>query len=254
MNDGLAERATKLREAFKLDRGAQLLAPETKAPELPAQVVEQLARFNIEWHIIPSERVVPLDDNYMARFYPMAPRGFTQPREHAQSYRDALIEGHRKHQGQVIGVETTQKPRYLPGNRQFYGTPYGFDASVDPFTFYIGRAGMTNATRYNHNYLSLRESIRVVSEDWRARKIMPEGYRLTICPPAIFNLIGNLFHKEWSETETLELGFYRDEEGNATCYAVGANAPNDFSYINEVELETDWTLLGFRVALVPENI
>ena len=34
--------------------------------------------------------------------------------------------------------------------------------------------------------------------------------------------------------------------------AVGSNAPGDFSYINEVELETDWTLLGFRTALVPE--
>jgi len=26
----------------------------------------------------------------------------------------------------------------------------------------------------------------------------------------------------------------------------------DFSYVNEVELETDWTLAGFRMALVPE--
>jgi hypothetical protein len=112
---------------------------------------------------------------------------------------------------------------------------------------------MTNATRFNHNYLSLRAFIRVVSEDWHARKMMPEGYRLTVCPPAVFNLVGNVFHREWSETETLELGFYRDEKGNATCYAVGSNAPGDFSYVNEVELETDWTLLGFRVALVPEN-
>ena len=55
-----------------------------------------------------------------------------------------------------------------------------------------------------------------------------------------------------NETETLELGFYRDKQGNATCYAVGCNAPGDFSYINEVELETDWTLAGFRLALVPE--
>lgn len=254
MNEALEGKATRLREAFNLGGEASLLGAETKEPELPAQLVEQLARFNIEWHIIPANEAVPVDDAYMARFYPMRPRGFTRPREHASSYRDVLVKGHRKHQGLVVGIETTQKPRYLPGNRQFYGTPYGFDASVDPFTFYIGRAGMTNATRYNHNYLSLREFIRVVGEDWRARKIMPAGYRLTICPPAVFNLIGNLFHQEWSETETLELGFYRDEEGNATCYAVGSNAPGDFSYINEIELETDWTLLGFRLALVPEHV
>src|SRR4051794_16734365 len=113
---------------------------------------------------------------------------------------------------------------------------------------------MTNATRFNHNYLSLREFVRVVSAEWRARGVLPEGYRLNVPPPVGFNLVGNLFHKERSETETLELGFYRDEQGNATCYAVGSNAPGDFSYINEVELETDWTLLGFRVALVPENL
>jgi putative ATPase len=44
---------------------------------------------------------------------------------------------------------------------------------------------------------------------------------------------------------------YRDENGNAKCYAVGSNAPDDFSYIQEVETEADWTLLGFRTALVP---
>ena len=72
----------------------------------------------------------------------------------------------------------------------------------------MGRAGMMNGTRYAHNYLSLREFIRVVNEDWRARKLLPAGYRVTVCPPAIFNLVGTIFHPEWSETETLELGFY----------------------------------------------
>jgi hypothetical protein len=91
-----------------------------------------------------------------------------------------------------------------------------------------------------------------MNEDWRERRLLPKGYRLTICPPAVFNLVGTIFHPEWSETESLELGFYRDAAGNATCYGVGSNAPGDFSYINEVELETDWTLLGFRIALVPE--
>ena len=81
---------------------------------------------------------------------------------------------------------------------------------------------------------------------------MPDGYRLTICPPVIFNLIGTIFHPEWSRTESLELGFYRDENTNAKCYAVGSNAPEDFSYIHEIETESDWALLGFRTALVPE--
>ncbi|HEX8140454.1 MAG TPA: hypothetical protein VF544_23010 [Pyrinomonadaceae bacterium] len=248
----LEERSAKLREAFGLASDRELLGPEALSAELPSTAVEQLSYFNIEWHIIPSAEAVPLDDAYMARFYALAPRDFTHPREHRRSYRQALTSGHSKHQGHLIGVETTLKPRYLPGNRQFYGTPYGFDASADPFAFYLGRAGMTNSTRYAHNYLSLREFVRVVNEDWRRRSLLPAGYRLTICPPAVFNLIGTLFHTEWSETETLELGFYRDEQGNATCFATGSNRAGDFSYISEIELETDWTLLGFRTALVPE--
>jgi hypothetical protein len=116
----------------------------------------------------------------------------------------------------------------------------------------MGRAGMVNGTRYAHNYLSLREFVRVLNEDWRARSLLPEGYRATVCPPAVFNLVGTLFHPEWSETETLELGFYRDGQGNATCYAVGSNAPCDFSYVRVIEGEDEWALAGFRIALVPE--
>jgi hypothetical protein len=252
MHSLLEERAAKLRETFGLGPGTELLCADAKKSELTAPVAEHLDYFNIEWHIIPSAEAVPLNDAYMARLYAMAPRDFTHPREHGLSYREAIIRGHKIHQGHIVGVETTVKPRYLPGNRQFYGTPYGFDASADPFAFYLGRAGMTNATRYAHNYLSLREFLRVANEDWRRRSLLPTGYRLTICPPAVFNLIGTIFHPEWSATETLELGFYRDEQGNATCFATGSNEPGDFSYINEIELETDWTLLGFRTALVPE--
>jgi hypothetical protein len=252
MDSHLAEKAERLRETFKLKPGIELLAPEAAQAEASTQVTEHLAYFNIEWHIIPSAEAVPLDDAYTARLYGMAPREFTHPREHGPSYREVIAERHRQHQGHIVGVETTLKPRYLPGNRQFYGSLYGHDPSADPFAPYMGRAGMMNGTRYAHNYLSLREFLRVVNDDWRARNLLPKGYRVTICPPAIFNLIGTIFHPEWSETETLELGFYRDDEGDATCFAVGCNAPGDFSYINEIELETDWTLLGFRTALVPE--
>jgi hypothetical protein len=246
------ERLGKLQEFFGLGpNGKTIAVPEQF--NLSPEVTQGLADFNIEWHLIPSAEAVPLDDAYMARLYPSAPRNFNEEREQGSSYREEIIKGHQRHQGFVIGVETTQKPRYLPENRQYYGSVYGQDASKDPYATYMGRAGMMNGTRYAHNYLSLREFIRVVNEDWRARKLLPDGYRVTVCPPAIFNLVGTIFHPEWSETETLELGFYRDEQGNATCFAVGSNAPGDFSYINEIEGEGDWSLTGFRVALVPET-
>jgi hypothetical protein len=112
---------------------------------------------------------------------------------------------------------------------------------------------MMSGTRYAHNYRSLRNLVNAITEDWKKRGLMPKGYRLTICPPVVFNLVGTIFHREWSQTESLELGFYRDEHNNAKCYAVGSNAPDDFSYIHEIETESDWALLGFRVALVPET-
>lgn len=252
MGNWMEERVNRLREELGLAPDAKLLSDNVAAPEVAEEAAEQLGFFNMEWHVIPSAEALPMDEEYVRRFYPNAPRGFMEPREHGISYMEVLVNGHRKHQGQIIGVETTQKPRYLPGNRQFYGTPYGFDATRDPFNFYLGRANMTNGTRFDHNYLSLREFFRVTNEDWRERRLLPKGYRLTVCPPAVFNLVGTIFHPEWSETESLELGFYRDEAGNATCYGIGSSGPGDFSYINEVELETDWTLLGFRAALVPE--
>ena len=250
---GIDERIRKLHEFFGLKAEAEMIASEAQKLELQPEVTEALGYFNIEWHFIPSAQVLPTDDSYFTRLYPMSPRDFMKPGENGASYRERLVRGHRQHQGIMIGVETTQKPCYLPGNRQFYGSHYGHDASTDPFASYMGRAGMMNGTRYDHNYLSLREFIRVVSDDWRARSILPPGYRVTVCPPAVFNLVGTVFHPEWSETETLELGFYRDEQGNATCYAVGSNAPGDFSYINEVEGEAEWSLMGFRLALLPDE-
>jgi hypothetical protein len=248
----LEERLKRLRAFFELRADAEIIDAESSKLESQPEVTEGLGHFNIEWHVIPSASTVPLDEAYMARLYPSAPRDFTGAHDAGAGYRDRIVRGHRQHQGRIIGVETTPKPRYLPGNRQFYGTPFGHDASADPFAAYMGRAGMVNGTRYDHNYLSLREFIGVVGADWRARSILPAGYRVTVCPPVVFNLVGTIFHPEWSDTETLELGFYRDEQGNATCYAVGSNAPGDFSYINEVEGEDEWSLMGFRVALVPE--
>ncbi len=252
MKELLADRSERLREFFHLKNDTNLLLFEAAEFRGRPANAEQLARFNIEWHVIPSAAAVPLDDVYMERLYPKAPRDFNQSSGHKQSYREALVSGHRKHQGHIIGVETTPKPRYLPGNRQFYGTLYGFDATADPFDSYISRAGLSNSTRYDHNYLSLREFLQVVNKEWREQSLMPQGYRLTICPPAVFNLIGTIFHREWSETETLEMGFYRDTHGSATCFEVGSTGPGDFSYISEVEGKSEWALAGFRLALVPE--
>lgn len=254
MNDWITNREQKLREFFELESSTELISPsENDSFELPKKTAEHLERFNLEWHIIPAETAVSIEDaEYRTRLYSMLKREM-KPIEYKKtsSYR-AVIDGHRRHQGRIIAVETTAKPKYLPENRQLYGTPYGFEPRVDPFLQYMERAGFTTGNRYGHNYQALREFVNIVNQDWNSRRLMPTGYRLTICPPVIFNLIGTVFHPEWSLTESLELGFYRDDNGNAKCYAVGSNAPNDFSYISEIETASDWTYLGFRTALVPD--
>jgi hypothetical protein len=116
---------------------------------------------------------------------------------------------------------------------------------------YLGDSASLTRSRFGHNYQSLRKLIEHMNQDWRRKELMPRGYRLTICPPAVFNLIGTVFHSEWSETETLEVGFYRDEHNNAKCYELGSDRPGDFSYICEIEAESEWQLVGFRLALVP---
>jgi hypothetical protein len=248
MTRSLVENEQIIREFFGLGGDTELAEGGRRPPELNRDVADQLKRFNMEWHIIPNNDVVPFDVSYIRRFYPTAPRigGPLTP------LFEEIKKGHARHQGQFICVETTQKPKYLPETRQFYGTQYGFETARDPFAMYLGRASFVNGTRYAHNYPSLREFVKVVTEDWIAKGILPAGYKLRICPPAVFNLVGTIFHPEWSETESLELGFYRDEVGNATCYGVGCNGPGDFSYLHHIEGDADWTLLGFRMALIPQ--
>lgn len=250
----IKDRESRIREFFGLSPESELITPEaTAAFDVPEHIAEHLSRFNIEWHIIPSETAVHIDtDDYHARLYPMFFRDLKRRDYQGTSSYRAIMSGHNRHQGRIIGVETTAKPHYLPGNRQFYGTLYGFEPAADPFAPYFGESKFTSSTRYGHNYTSLRRFVNLVTEDWKASGLMPKGYRLTICPPVIFNLIGTIFHREWSETESQELGFYRDEHGSAKCYAVGSNAPGDFSFIHEIETNSDWALLGFRTALVPE--
>ena len=255
MKDWINDREQKLREFFELMPSIELISTEAvDAVDVPENIAEHLRQFNLEWHIIPSEAAVSVEDeSYRERLYPMF-KGELKPTEYKKtsSYR-AVIDGHRRHQGRIIGVETTAKPKYLPENRQLYGTPYGSQTRADPFKPYMEKAGFTTGNRYEHNYQALREFVNIVNDDWNSRYLMPKGFRLTICPPVVFNLIGTVFHQEWSLTESLELGFYRDNSGNAKCYAVGSNAPDDFSYISEIETAADWTYLGFRTALVPDE-
>ena len=249
----ITDREKKLRGFFELAPETELISGEiAESFDIPENVSEHLKRFNIEWHVIPREETISVEeDDYRKRVYPLLRREI-RPIEYKEtsSYR-AVIEGHRRHQGRILGVETTAKPKYLPENKQLYGTPYGFEPRVDPFLIYMERAGFTTGNRYGHNYRALLNFVNIVNEDWNARQLMPNGFRLTICPPVVFNLIGTVFHPEWSLTESLELGFYRDAHGNAKCYAVGSNAPHDFSYISEIETSSSWTYLGFRTALVP---
>lgn len=254
MDNSFEEKQRRLREFFELEENAALISAEQiESFDVSEKAADNLKRHNIEWHVVPSVESIHIDtDDYRRRLYPTLKfDAVKKDYQKSESYR-AIMDGHRKHQGRIIGVETTLKPKYLPGNRQFYGTSYGFEPSADPFSQYFGAAKMMTGTRYSHNYASLRNLVNLITEDWKKRELMPRGYRLTICPPVVFNLVGTIFHPEWSRTESLELGFYRDQNNNAKCYAVGSNAPDDFSYIKEVETDSDWALLGFRCALVPE--
>lgn len=252
MREILQKREEKIREFLNLQAGAKLLNENLELPQISPAIEEHLQKFNLEWHVIPTQGSIPLDeDAYGQRFYAMY-KGEAKQSEYQKtsSYR-AISNGHRQHQGRVVAIETTMKPRYLPIGKQFYGTPYGFESLADPFAPYFGKARMVNETRYGHNFRSLTEFVNVVNADWHRRGLMPPGFRLTICPPVIFNFIGTIFHPEWSDTESLELGFYRDDRGNAKCFAVGSNAPGDFSYFYEIGVDSDWGHLGFRTALVP---
>ncbi|MBC7796293.1 MAG: hypothetical protein H7Z37_05445 [Pyrinomonadaceae bacterium] len=252
-NDWINDRSAKYREFFNLGNDVALISDEAKPPELSTEAAAALERFNIEWHFIPTNDAVPVDDDYLKRFYPTSKRLFAPNREHQIDVRKTLVEGHKAQQGIIVGIETTEKPNYLPENRQFYGTQYGHDATTDPFAVYFGQAEMTNGTRFDHDFGLIQRFLQIANKDMRERKILPEGYQVKICPPAIFNLIGTVFHQEWSATQTLELGFYYDERGNATSMTVGANAPNDFSFIDVVEGEFGWALSGFRLAIMPES-
>ncbi len=94
------------------------------------------------------------------------------------------------------------------------------DLTSDPFTPYIARAGLKSGprfinSRFCHTPGSLRTLGHAINVDWQELGLIPAGYQFSICPPTAFNLIGLLFHREWSETATLELSAHFDDRGNA---------------------------------------
>ena len=168
MKDWIKDRETKLREFFELDSETEIVSPEAvESFEVSERIARHLEYFNIEWHIIPSEESVSVkNESYGKRLYPMIKRE-VNPNEYKKtsSYR-AIISGHGRHQGKIVGIETTMKPKYLPQNHQQYSTPYGFEPG-DPFAQYFGKAKFTEGTRYGHNYSRFEKFINIVNDDWK---------------------------------------------------------------------------------------
>src|SRR6185369_5522085 len=113
MMEILKEREERLHEFFNLPAGTKMLNDDAELPEITPEIEEHLKQFNIEWHIIPAENALPRDEElHRRRFYPTH-KGETRPHEYQKtsSYK-AIFNGHRKHQGRILGIETTMKPRY----------------------------------------------------------------------------------------------------------------------------------------------
>ena len=248
----LHTRAEAIRHCFDIPGSAELLMPHMKALDSSPAMAAHVRDFNLEWHIIPASTAVLFDEPYRWRMYPTAPATFEVRDPRGCSTRDLLVAGHGHHQGRMVAVETTIKPDYSTPDRSFYGTLYGHDPTTDPLAAYIGEAGFLYGSRYGHDFLSLMRLIRLVDDDWRRRRVLPAGYHVSLCPPVVFNFIGTLFHTEWSATSSLELGFYMDARKDAELFVVGPNGPSDFSYVDRIETHPDWSMFGFRLALVPD--
>src|ERR1700754_3508162 len=136
MHEWMEDRLSRLRQFFNLPPDAVLLKNQNAVSDIAAPLQQQLTRCNIEWHIIPDADAVPFDKTYVKQLYPMCARNLATNNAHSTRCLEALISGHARHQGRILGIETTQKPGYLPGNLQHYGTMYGFDATADPFADY----------------------------------------------------------------------------------------------------------------------
>jgi hypothetical protein len=257
LRDQLNARAKAVSQSFGIPSHQDFATDASHRFDVSDDLARRLEEsFNIEWHVIPPVSLVPFDAAYLEKMYPYRSRTFEQDGYETISVRRMLEGAHQRVQGRIIGVETTQKPTYLPGHTQFYGTTYGLDPTFDPLQPYFERAGLTSGprfinSRFAHTPATLRSLGAAVNPDWKAQGFIPPGYELGVCPPTVFNLVGLLFHPEWSQTPTLELSAYHDERGNVIGLAVGSNGPGDFSYVRRLEPGADLSQMGFRVALVP---
>ena len=84
-----------------------------------------------------------------------------------------------------------------------------------------------------------------------ARRVLAAGWHVSLHPPVIFNFIGTLSPRVGA-TSSLELSFYMDARKDAELFVVGPNGPSDFSYVDRIETHPDWSMFGFRLALVPD--
>ena len=87
-------------------------------------------------------------------------RDFTKEREQGPSYQwtPDTSRAHRRCRNHAEATLSSSQSTV-------YGTPYGHDASTDPFALYMERAGMINGTRFAHDYLSVRQFIDIVNEE-----------------------------------------------------------------------------------------
>jgi len=148
MQNFVSERSKVIREFFKLDEKIELINADAIPGKQKPDVEAYLSAFNMEWHLIPSADALPFDQRYIDSLYPTSCISSGKHGRQCDDLRLALKNGHTKHQGRMIAVEVTQKPGYLPENRQFYGTRYGFEPTADPFSRYLGRASFVNGTRF----------------------------------------------------------------------------------------------------------
>ena len=82
----------------------------------------------------------------------------------------------------------------------------------------------------------------------------PRPCRRLACEPAParhLHFIGTLSPRVGA-TSSLELSFYMDARKDAELFVVGPNGPGDFSYVDRIETHPDWSMFGFRLALVPD--
>ena len=212
---------------------------------------------NIEWHIIPSTAPGGVPTMRISRGCMRDGRATsTGCPTRRTSVHQMLMASHRQVQGRSSASDDAKRfaSAELPAVLR---DQYGLDLTCDSLRGYIERRTRVRPAIHGRGfaYAGITPTLgAAIHADWTGRGLIPAGYQLFVCPPTVFNLVGMLFHREWSETPTLELSAYRDERGNGFGLAVGSNEPGDFSHARRLETDPDLRLLGFRMTLVAANV